>query len=141
MVHWQPGMSLAETERQIIEAAVRFHEGNRFRVAEALGVSEKTIRNKLKQYKEMDQKHREQIEDEESNQDATRDWLMGKSDYNPAAKEQSSDEEDDFEDEDYDEDEGEEEIDEDEEDDEALSDEERADDDYVDDEFLNEAAQ
>lgn len=43
-------MKLAEVERNVIEAALSFHNGNRTRAAESLGISVRTIRNKINEY-------------------------------------------------------------------------------------------
>lgn len=51
---WQPGLKMAEVERQVIEDAMRFHMGDKKAVARALGVSEKTIYNKLESYRKDD---------------------------------------------------------------------------------------
>lgn len=53
MITWQPGMSLAQLEQEVIVAAVRFHEGNKSMAAQSLGISPKTIYNKLESYGEL----------------------------------------------------------------------------------------
>ncbi len=47
----EAGASFAELERRIYVGAIRFAGGNRAQAARALGVSEKTIYNKIKQFK------------------------------------------------------------------------------------------
>ncbi len=47
---WQPGMTLASVEKQAILQAYRFYRSNKTATAQALGVSVKTIENKLNQY-------------------------------------------------------------------------------------------
>ncbi|HVX87718.1 MAG TPA: sigma-54 dependent transcriptional regulator [Gemmatimonadales bacterium] len=47
---YRPGMTMAEVERAAIEAALREHEGNRRKAAEELGIGERTLYRKLKQY-------------------------------------------------------------------------------------------
>ena len=44
--------SLADAERQMIEAALSKHGGNRTKAAEDLGISRRTLHRKLKQYRE-----------------------------------------------------------------------------------------
>jgi DNA-binding NtrC family response regulator len=46
----QPGMSLGRAERELIEATLEATGGNRSRAAEMLGVSLRTVRNKVRQY-------------------------------------------------------------------------------------------
>jgi DNA-binding NtrC family response regulator len=46
----EPGMTVAEAERALIELTVRHTGGNRMRAAEILGISAKTLFNKLREY-------------------------------------------------------------------------------------------
>ena len=46
----QPGMSVAEAERRLIHETLTFTENNKTRAAELLGISLKTLHNKLKEY-------------------------------------------------------------------------------------------
>jgi DNA-binding NtrC family response regulator len=43
-------MTMAEVERATIEAALQEHKGNRRRAAEVLGIGERTLYRKIKQY-------------------------------------------------------------------------------------------
>jgi two-component system response regulator FlrC len=52
-VDWKPGRTLDEIERQVILDALKFHEGNRTHTAKALGISIRTLRNKLAEYRVM----------------------------------------------------------------------------------------
>jgi DNA-binding NtrC family response regulator len=45
-----PGMSMAEIERLAIEAALKETRGNRRRAAELLGIGERTLYRKLREY-------------------------------------------------------------------------------------------
>src|SRR5690349_2731588 len=47
---YRPGMTMAEVERAAIEAALRDTKGNRRKAAEVLGVGERTLYRKLKEY-------------------------------------------------------------------------------------------
>ena len=49
-VLYRPGMSMADVERAAIEAALKETRGNRRRAAEILGIGERTLYRKLKQY-------------------------------------------------------------------------------------------
>jgi hypothetical protein len=49
-VTWQPGMTLAQIERMVIMKALSWFQGNKEQTARALGVSTKTIYNKVEQY-------------------------------------------------------------------------------------------
>ena len=49
-VVYQPGMTMAEVERAAIEAALRETHGNRRRAAERLGIGERTLYRKIKEY-------------------------------------------------------------------------------------------
>lgn len=55
--HWVPGITLDSIERSTIMAALKFYRGNVAQTAIALGVTEKTIRNKVEKY-EADEKLR-----------------------------------------------------------------------------------
>ena len=52
MIHWQPGVTLDEVERQVIMAALRFYYNNKSQAAASLGISVRTIQNKLQQYEQ-----------------------------------------------------------------------------------------
>ena len=50
---WTPGKTLDEVERNVIIEALRYHRGNRTHTAKALGISIRTLRNKISDYKRM----------------------------------------------------------------------------------------
>ena len=50
VVEVQPGMTMAQIERAVIEATLRETRGNRRRTAELLGIGERTLYRKLKEY-------------------------------------------------------------------------------------------
>lgn len=50
---WKPGKTLDEIERNVILDALKHHEGNRTHTAKALGISIRTLRNKLAEYRVM----------------------------------------------------------------------------------------
>ena len=47
---WKPGLSLEEMERQLLSMTLQSTGGNRSRTAELLGVSLRTVRNKIREY-------------------------------------------------------------------------------------------
>jgi DNA-binding NtrC family response regulator len=47
---WKPGLSLGEMERQLLSMTLEATGGNRSRTAELLGVSLRTVRNKIREY-------------------------------------------------------------------------------------------
>src|SRR5687768_17447559 len=47
----EPGTSMADIERRVIEAALRETRGNRRRAAEMLGIGERTLYRKIKEYR------------------------------------------------------------------------------------------
>lgn len=50
MLMWQPGMTLEDVEKRVIEQALRYYSGNKTQTAVGLGISVKTLYNKLHQY-------------------------------------------------------------------------------------------
>jgi len=50
---WQPGATLDDVERKVILEALSYHKGNRTHTAKALGISIRTLRNKLSDYRRM----------------------------------------------------------------------------------------
>lgn len=48
---WSPGESLNDIERMVILQALDYHQGNRTHTAKALGISIRTLRNKLAEYR------------------------------------------------------------------------------------------
>ena len=51
-VFWSPGMTLKDIEEQVIEAALSYFHNNKTVTAEALGISLRTLHNKLGTYAE-----------------------------------------------------------------------------------------
>lgn len=49
-VIWQPGVTLADLERDAIFAALQFFRNNKVHAAKALGICYKTLNNKLAEY-------------------------------------------------------------------------------------------
>ncbi len=48
---WTPGRTLDDIERTVIIEALQYHQGNRTHTAKALGISIRTLRNKLSDYR------------------------------------------------------------------------------------------
>jgi DNA-binding NtrC family response regulator len=51
--NWAPGRTLDDIERNVILEALSYHNGNRTHTARALGISIRTLRNKLAEYRKM----------------------------------------------------------------------------------------
>ena len=49
-VLYRAGMTMADVERNTIVAALREHRGNRRRASEVLGIGERTLYRKIKEY-------------------------------------------------------------------------------------------
>lgn len=52
-INWTPGKTLDDVERHVILEALEYHNGNRTHTARALGISIRTLRNKLADYRKM----------------------------------------------------------------------------------------
>lgn len=50
---WAPGETLNDIERMVILQALNYHQGNRTHTAKALGISIRTLRNKLADYRKI----------------------------------------------------------------------------------------
>jgi DNA-binding NtrC family response regulator len=50
---WTPGQTLNDIERTVILGALEHHKGNRTHTARALGISIRTLRNKLSDYRKL----------------------------------------------------------------------------------------
>ena len=50
VVLYRPGMSMSEIERIAIETVLKEHDGNRRKAAQVLGIGERTLYRKLKEY-------------------------------------------------------------------------------------------
>ncbi|MBI4925144.1 MAG: sigma 54-interacting transcriptional regulator [Bdellovibrio sp.] len=50
---WLPGKTLNDIERNVILEALQYHNGNRTHTARALGISIRTLRNKLAEYRRL----------------------------------------------------------------------------------------
>jgi transcriptional regulator with PAS, ATPase and Fis domain len=50
---WAPGRTLDDIERDVILEALSYHQGNRTHTARALGISIRTLRNKLADYRKL----------------------------------------------------------------------------------------
>ena len=49
-VLYRPGMTMADVEKAAIEAAMKEHKGNRRQAAQTLGIGERTLYRKIKEY-------------------------------------------------------------------------------------------
>lgn len=50
MILWTPGRTLAEIEKDVIFAALKFYQNNKVHTAKSLGICYKTLNNKLEAY-------------------------------------------------------------------------------------------
>ena len=50
---WMPGQTLDDIERSVILAALQYHSGNRTHTARALGISIRTLRNKIVDFRKL----------------------------------------------------------------------------------------
>jgi len=55
-ITWQPGQTLGDMEKAIICFALRYYENNKTKTASSLGVSVRTIDNKLAKYEGREKK-------------------------------------------------------------------------------------
>lgn len=69
MITWQPGMTLDSMEKMAILQAYRFYRSNKTATANALGISIRTLDNKLEKYASDDKKV-EDTNDEQRNKRA-----------------------------------------------------------------------
>jgi DNA-binding NtrC family response regulator len=53
VMSWMPGATLNEIEKNVIIDALKYHGGNRTHTAKALGISIRTLRNKLAEYRKI----------------------------------------------------------------------------------------
>jgi two-component system response regulator FlrC len=51
--NWKPGTTLEDIERDVIIEALTYHHGNRTHTAKALGISIRTLRNKISDYRKL----------------------------------------------------------------------------------------
>ncbi|MBI2712126.1 MAG: hypothetical protein HYX41_04585 [Bdellovibrio sp.] len=51
--NWLPGRTLDDIERNVIIEALKYHHGNRTHTARALGISIRTLRNKIADYRRL----------------------------------------------------------------------------------------
>lgn len=49
-MQWQPGWTLDQVEKEVIYQALKFYQNNKVHTARALGISERTLYNKLEIY-------------------------------------------------------------------------------------------
>lgn len=63
-VNWVPGITLEEMEKQCILAAYRWYRSNKTQTSIALGISIRTLDNKLEKYESDNRKDEDRIESE-----------------------------------------------------------------------------
>lgn len=67
MIAWTPGITLDDIERQVIEKAFNFFRYNKTATANSLGISIRTLENKLNRYRQLDFEHRRKMHEIEEN--------------------------------------------------------------------------
>jgi DNA-binding NtrC family response regulator len=50
MINWYPGVTLRELEKEAIQKALQFYRWNKTATAQSLGISVRTIDNKIAKY-------------------------------------------------------------------------------------------
>lgn len=60
MSKWQPGQTLEDVEREVIEEAFKYHRGNKTHTANALDIAIRTLDNKLTRYAEEDEERKKE---------------------------------------------------------------------------------
>lgn len=71
-IHWSPGVTLENIERQVIEKAFTFYKGNKTATASALGIAIRTLDNKLEKYELDDKSEKARHEQRQKDRDH---WL------------------------------------------------------------------
>jgi DNA-binding NtrC family response regulator len=56
MILWQPGVTLEDIEKQVIQKAFSFYRGNKTATAKSLGIAIRTLDAKLEKYDKQDKK-------------------------------------------------------------------------------------
>ena len=84
--NWYHGMTLEEMEQIIIMRSLQIHMGNKTKTAESLGISIRTIDNKLEKYEELKRAGEKRTQDREIK---AREHLLqaqGRTDVEPTAE-------------------------------------------------------
>ena len=63
LIIWGPGMSMSEVEEQIIKSAIEHYRGNKTMTAKSLGLSVKTIDDRLRTYQQKEELNKRQDEE------------------------------------------------------------------------------
>lgn len=71
-IFWTPGVKIDEMEKVIIEEAYKFYNGNKTTTANSLGISIRTLENKLEKYAQETKCHEERVKTDEERR---REWL------------------------------------------------------------------
>lgn len=68
---WQPGLTLADCEKIIIEEAIRVYRGNKTQTATSLGICTNTLNSKLEKYEHQAKEQAERVEQLKRRSDAS----------------------------------------------------------------------
>lgn len=74
-ISWTPGVTIAAIEQDIIQAAFSFYRGNKTATAQSLGISIRTLDNKLERYAQ----EQKGFEDREAEQRKRREEFLARS--------------------------------------------------------------
>ncbi len=77
IINWSPGVTLEAVEKQVILVAFRFYRGNKTVTSQSLGISIRTLDNKLERYEEDGKQERERYELAKARDAATLDRMRG----------------------------------------------------------------
>lgn len=61
-IHWTPGMTMLDVEKQVIKAAINYFKNNKTQTAKSLGMSVRTLDTKLEKMKTDDQDDLKRLE-------------------------------------------------------------------------------
>lgn len=67
---WSPGVTLESIEKQVILTAFRFYKGNKTKTSISLGISIRTLDNKLDGYKELNVTEEKRQQDDRATREA-----------------------------------------------------------------------
>lgn len=76
-ITWSPGVTLEMVEKQVIQKAISFYRGNKTQCSISLGISIRTLDERLKKYEAEDKSRASAVDKEISNRSAWQDRARG----------------------------------------------------------------